>query len=210
MDGLAEELAALARPGGRRGQRAAWSTFFTQRVACCDVKLWPALEPLLPVSYDLESLYRLHLQLQHGELTAQLFGLGQDGRDANSAALGCLARRARRAVAARGQAQPGPRTAAVRAWTSCWRSAVLAQRADELEALGLELLREARGAWTPRGPRRRRCARWQRGASRLGRACSRWSKSAYDNAQELIRYGPAPAPGAGQAGAARLPRRRPS
>ena len=70
VEGLATELAGLAGEEGIEDM-ASMEHFFTKRVACCDTKLWPALEPLLPVSYDLETLQHFIGQLQNGEFTAR-------------------------------------------------------------------------------------------------------------------------------------------
>lgn len=183
VEGLAEELAAVAGQDGVEDS-SSLEHFFVKRVACCDVKLWPAIEPLLPVSYDLESLHRFIVQLQHGELTAELFGLGQDGRDANSVGLAAWLQARRR----RGTPAAKPSLARERLLSRLDQlraQRLLAQRADELEALGLELLRvaadlDAAGtapaalrAWREEHPD------W---AEHVG-----LDKNAYDNAQELIR-----------------------
>lgn len=183
VDGLAEELAAIAGQEGIEGA-SSLEHFFTKRVACCDMKLWPAVEQLLPVSYDLDSLHRFIVQLQHGELTGRLFGLGQEGRDANSVALAAW----RQALRRRGTpaAKPSAARARLLARLDQLRAQRLqAQRADELETLGLDLLRQAAdadNAGAGAGALRAWCEEHPDWAGHIA-----LDQSVYDNAQELIR-----------------------
>ena len=77
-DSLADELAALAEREGVAAENSL-ENFFIRRVAGCDLKLWPAVEALLPVEYDLGTLLDFIKALQRGELTAQLFDLQERG-----------------------------------------------------------------------------------------------------------------------------------
>ena len=84
-DELAAELAALAQREGVEAEDSL-EHLFTRRIAGGDIKLWPALEPLLPVEYDFDTLYDFIARLQDGAYTAQLFGLAGPG-EANARAL---------------------------------------------------------------------------------------------------------------------------
>lgn len=183
LDGLAGELAALA---GREGieDQASVEHLFTRRVACGDLKLWPALEPLLPVEFDLATLHRFILSLQSGELTAQLFGIGQQGNNANSVALTAwlAARRKRHLVQHKAPAAQERLRVKLE---QLRQQRELAVRAEELETLALALLGEtgqAEGAEL--GPGRMR--QWMKEHPDWAPFASP-ERGAYDNAQGMLR-----------------------
>jgi hypothetical protein len=183
VEGLATELAGLAGEEGME-DLASMEHFFTKRVACCDTKLWPALEPLLPVSYDLETLQHFVSRLQNGEFTAELFGLGQEGRDANAVAFSVWQQARHR----RGRPAAKPDLARERLQTrldQLRQQRGLASRADELERLGLELLGQAEGL-DAAGLAPAALRAWRDEQLDWGQYIA-LDKNAYDNAQELIR-----------------------
>lgn len=177
-DGGIDELA------GELGDTADLAEFFSRRVACCDVKLWPAVEPQLPVEYDLESLLSFIARLQRGELTAQLFGLHDHG-DANELALeNWSAARLKRGTRSRPADQERQRAAA--RLDQLLRQRALAARADEVEQLALELLRQAEQLDAGEGAAQHLTS-WQRQHPDWAEQIA-LDRSAYDNAQELVHY----------------------
>jgi predicted ribosome quality control (RQC) complex YloA/Tae2 family protein len=184
VDGLADELAGLA---GREGVEDAGSvaTLFARRVAACDLKLWEALEPYLPVEHDLDTLYEFILQFQRGDYTARLFGIGQDGRSANDiASLGWRNARQKRGAYAKPPDVAQARLAVRLDQLHEQRAA--AGHADELEQAALEMLRQAADLdASGEGPAQ--LGAWQQ-------AHPDWAgqvaldRSVYDNAQNLIHY----------------------
>jgi predicted ribosome quality control (RQC) complex YloA/Tae2 family protein len=182
-DALAEELAALA---GKRGLAVGHSLeeFFTRRVAGVDLKLWPALEPLLPVEHDLDTLHSFILQLQNGEFTPQLFNLGHE-RSANDAALELwLAYAEKRGGGRAGRPDLERERLGVRL-DQLREQFAASLRADDIEQAGLELLRRTGAEDTAVD------------SELLAEfaAVQPWladqlvlDKPAYDNAQALIQY----------------------
>ena len=169
---------------GELGATTDLAEFFSQRVACCDVKLWPAVEPLVPVQYDLESLLSFIAQLQRGELTAQLFDL-EDHGDANQLVLErWSAARRKRGTRSRPADQERQRVSA--RLDQLLGQRALAERADEVEQLALELLREAEQLDTGEGAAQH-LADWQRQHPDWAEQIA-LDRSAYDNAQELVHY----------------------
>jgi predicted ribosome quality control (RQC) complex YloA/Tae2 family protein len=147
-DALAEELAeinsneGLKAADGKAVKPNALEQLFTRRVAGCDVKLWPLIEPLLPVTYDIQTLHGFINQLQHGNLTAELFGLGSDGRNANAVIIEqWLAARRKRGHPGSSPASMQPELAKRLDQLSVQLG--LAERAEELEHLALDLLARA-------------------------------------------------------------------
>ncbi|MBN2082542.1 DUF814 domain-containing protein [bacterium] len=183
VDALADELADLA---GREGVEAEDSLahFFARRVAGCDVKLWDKVEPLLPVSYDLESLWEFTHRLQRGDLTAELFGLTQRG-DANRLALETW----RKALKRRGlkPARTNVERERIAARIDLLREQLRqAGRADAVEQAALAMLREA-GEIDDCGTSAAYIQAWQQAHPDWAEQVAP-EKSAYDNAQELVHY----------------------
>ncbi len=178
LHSLAAELEAASAAAPEEPLRE----LLTRRVAGGDVHLWDALEPLVPVEHDLKALQDFIAALQAGELTAQLFGL--DSRSANDVALAQwqAARSGERAPAAPGA---GGQRDDFRQQQIAAQLA-LAQRADELEALALELQRHAR-ALSSRDAEVALLRGWQ-AANPDWAARVALDKSAEDNAAELIQY----------------------
>ncbi|MEK6212679.1 MAG: NFACT family protein, partial [Vibrio fluvialis] len=83
---LADEMAEIALDDGVEA-KGALKHLFTVRVACCDKKTWPSVGALLPVEHDLQSLFDFIRSFQRGEFTQNIFGIGEDGRDANQVGL---------------------------------------------------------------------------------------------------------------------------
>ncbi|MCC7477602.1 DUF814 domain-containing protein [bacterium] len=151
MDGLAAELAQLgSSETAEEGEGASAGAnplelLFTRRVAASDAKLWPAVETLLPVTYDLQTLLGFISNLQRGTLSSELFGLGHEGATANSVALKqWLQARGRRGKAG-STGVPLLQELAHRLDQLNERLA-LSLRADELELLALEMLSQAEQA----------------------------------------------------------------
>jgi predicted ribosome quality control (RQC) complex YloA/Tae2 family protein len=182
-DELAGELAELA---GREGLSAEGTLegFFTHRVAGCDVKLWPALEPLLPVEYDLDTLLEFISRLQRGELTAQLFELAERG-DANRLALASW-RRARRKRGLKPSPTDVERDRAAVRLDQLREQQRLAERADEVEQLALEILKQSERI-DQAGEAGEYIARWMKAHPAWAEQVSP-AASVYDNAQELVHY----------------------
>lgn len=148
--GLAEELAQLggaieAETGEGADKRAISNPLellFTRRVAASDAKLWQRIEPLLPVTYDLQTLHGFIAGLQRGSLSSELFGLGDHGSTANSVALAQW-------LEARGKRKQGGPAGAPQVQELAARldqlnaRLALALRAEELELLALEMLTQA-------------------------------------------------------------------
>lgn len=184
VEGLADELTALAQREGVEDAESI-AALLTRRVAACDVKLWEALEPLLPVEYDLDSLYHFISQLQHGDFTAQLFGLGKDGRSANDAALeNWLSARRRRGPA--GRAPDLVQTRIAVRIDQLMEQLRTAGQANELEQLALEMLRTA-AENDASGDAAAYLANWRQEHPDWAQEVS-FERSVYDNAQELIHY----------------------
>lgn len=180
-EGLEVQLAAdsgqeLAHDSGTLEQ------FFVQRVAGCDARLWPALEPLLPVEYDIESLYQFILRLQRGELTAELFALREHG-DANRRALADWSgARARRGV--RQPAGNPRRERAAQRLEQLMEQLRATEQAEALEQLGMALLNQA-GELDASGRAGAHLVDWQQRYPHWAELVST-GRSVGDNAQELI------------------------
>jgi predicted ribosome quality control (RQC) complex YloA/Tae2 family protein len=182
---LGAELAALAGAEGVAGG-GALRELLTRRIAGGEVKLWAALEPLLPVAYDLDTLHRFIAELQSGEYTGQLFGLGGPG-DANRVALEAW-------HGAAGAAGGGPQRThghepdgrPPAAPTAVQAQLALAQRADELESLGLELMAQAE-ALDAAGAAPQHMAAWQATHPDWAAQADPLASVA-DNAQRLVNY----------------------
>jgi len=183
VDNLADELAALAERDGVE-RTDSLERFFARRVAACDVKLWPEVEPLVPVEYDLAALLEFIAQLQRGELTAQLFALKAKG-DANRLTLRLWEEARRKRGLKQRPADLARERTAIRLDQLLVQRA-LSERADEVEQLALEMLRHA--AELDAG---------DKGGAYLSNWCEQhvdWAdtvsldKSVYDNAQELVHY----------------------
>ena len=182
-DDLAGELADLA---GRDGVEDPDSikSFFTHRVACCDMRLWREVENLLPVEYDLNTLHDFIVALQRGDLTARLFDLKAKG-DANTVTRG-LWETARRKRGMKSRQPDQARRKVANRLDQLLQQRRQAERADEVEQLALEMLRrsgevdgdEAAGAYL-RG--------WRETHPDFAAQVS-LDRSAYDNAQELVHY----------------------
>ncbi len=146
-EGLAEELAQLGgaveadnAEADNRSISNPLELLFTRRVAASDAKLWPRIESMLPVTYDLATLYGFIAGLQRGSLSSELFGLGEDGATANSVAIKqWKAAKGRRHTGAGSSGQPQVQELSHRLDQLTARLA-LALRADELELLALEML----------------------------------------------------------------------
>jgi predicted ribosome quality control (RQC) complex YloA/Tae2 family protein len=189
VDDLASELATFAAEHGiekEQGIEAEHSLegFFTHRVAGVDLKLWPALEPLLPVEYGLETLHSFILQLQNGEFTAQLFSIDHE-HSANDVALEqWLAQSAKRGGGRVGRPDIARERLGVRL-DQLREQLALGQRADEIEQAGLELLRQT-GAEDALADSVL-LAEFTAAHAWLAEQVS-LDKPAYDNAQALIQY----------------------
>jgi predicted ribosome quality control (RQC) complex YloA/Tae2 family protein len=156
----------------------------TSRVAGCDVKLWPALEPLMPVEYDLHVLLDFIKSLQDGALTPQIFG-AKDWRGANQAVLDmwCQVRKKR--------GMKHRRTDAARERLSIRLDQLqhqrkLSDRADEVEKLALDMLRRANDEDSA-GNAHAFITQWQDEHPDWAEQVTA-ERSVYDNAQELVHY----------------------
>jgi predicted ribosome quality control (RQC) complex YloA/Tae2 family protein len=181
--GLADELAEIAESEGVHGQRAL-ERLFTNRTACADNRTWPAIEPLLPVNYSLESLLEFIARLQRGELTGSLFGLTAPG-DANRVGIeNWQTARARRGLR-REQASPELEQAQ-RLLDNLREQSRQSARADEYELLALELLRISSDHAEPEDEARL-LRQWREDHPELAGQIT-IGKSVYDNAQELVNW----------------------
>jgi hypothetical protein len=112
----------------------------TRHVAGGDVHLWPSLQVLYPAEASGVDLREFVANLQSGNLNGQLFGL--DNRSANAVTLDKW-RQASSPSNSKAERLPqmevDPRRAQIMAQLE------LAQKAEELEESGLEMLRRARG-----------------------------------------------------------------
>jgi len=182
-DDLAQELAELA---GREGLTAEGTleNFFSRRVAGGDVKLWPVLEPLLPVEYDLDTLLEFIGRLQRGELTAELFELNARG-DANRLAFDNW-RRARKKRGLKPSRTDTERERAGARLDQLLEQQRLAAQADEVEQLALEILKQAERV-DQSGSADEFINRWAAEHPAWAEQVSA-AKSVYDNAQELVHY----------------------
>ena len=135
-DELAQmELATAGDPGDLL------HLFFTKRVAGGDQRIWPQLEQLIPIEYDIDGLHAFIDKLQAGEFNQQLFQIGSS-RDENAAGLEqWLAARKRRGATRKQENPQQARTAATLDQLIANRRT--AQRADELEMLALDMLGSA-------------------------------------------------------------------
>jgi predicted ribosome quality control (RQC) complex YloA/Tae2 family protein len=178
---LEAELATLAAEAANAAAQAApLRELLTRRIAGGEVKLWPALEPLLPVEHGLDALYAFVRELQAGELTARLFDLHEPG-DANRTALKAWQTATRSAAPATKETRPAADAAAgIRAQLA------LAARADELEQLGLELL-SAAALDTEASLAQTRLAAWQAEHADWAERIDPLASVA-DNAQRLVNF----------------------
>ena len=183
LEGLADELAAIAAKEGVEGERA-MEKLFTNRVACSDNRIWPVLEPLLPVDYSLESLLEFIEQLQKGELTGQLFGLVEPG-DANTVTLELW----QRARGRRGKQAPRSNQQleqAQRLLDNLREQSKQSSRADEFELVALELLRVSADYEDPEQAAAF-LRQWKEDNPELAGQIT-IGRSVYDNAQELVHW----------------------
>jgi len=182
-DGLADELADLAGRDGVEDPNSI-SSFFIRRVACCDMRLWPEVEKLLPVEYDLDTLHGFISQLQRGDLTSQLFSL-KGKADSNQLSWNLWAQaRLKRGMRPKKPDVHRERISARLDQLLAQRA--LADRADEVEQLALEMLRDAAkvdGAGTAGAY----LSEWQEAHPDFAGQVSR-DRSVYDNAQEIVHY----------------------
>ena len=163
---------------------ASLEPFFTQRVAGCDMRLWPRLETQLPVEYDLDSLHQFISQLQRGEFTAQLFSLTEHG-DVNHCALAewSAARRKRNVR----PAPSSPRRQRVEArYDQLIEQQQLVEQAELLEAAGMQLLQSAE-QYSSSGMALQHLVDWQQQHPQWA-ALVDPERAVYENAQELIRH----------------------
>lgn len=149
---LAAELANLGRPAAAEEDEGGVADaganplelLFTRRVAASDSRLWARIEKLLPVTYDLTTLYGFIDNLQRGNMTGELFGLGQDGASANSVALEqWLKARARRGNSTAGGSAVPQRQELAHRLDQLSERLEMALRSDEVETLALEMLSAA-------------------------------------------------------------------
>lgn len=184
VDDLAGELSSMAVKVGLERQDSL-KEFFTRSVAGVDVKLWPLLEPLLPVDYDLGAVHQFIRELQRGDYTAQLFGFTAKRR-ANDVALELW----RKASSKRGKGKAGKpdaqRERLGARLDQLHEQRMLSERADEVEHLALELLKESSVEQRELSDGER-LAQWQAANPEWAEQVS-LGKSLYDNAQELNQY----------------------
>jgi predicted ribosome quality control (RQC) complex YloA/Tae2 family protein len=178
---LGDELARCSSSVDGSGD--ALEELLSRRVAGGDVRLWPHLTHLLPVEYTLDSLYKFILNFQRGDLTSALFGLGTAGATANSVALESW-REARRERRSHTPAPSGKPELLASKLSQLQEQQLQASRADELEALALEMLRQARDL-DARGEAAGFLAAWSAEYPDWAQYLN-VERSAYDNSQELI------------------------
>ena len=183
VDALADELATLAEGHGIEVENSL-KELFTRRIAAVDLKLWPALEPLLPVEYDLDGLHQFIFQLQNDDHTAQLFGLGHS-RTANDVALEQWLAHAGKRGGGRARTLSPERTRLGKRLDQLREQLAASQHADEIELAGLELLRQTGEDNTP--PDGELLAQFTKAYPTLADQIA-LDKPAYDNAQTLIQY----------------------
>jgi predicted ribosome quality control (RQC) complex YloA/Tae2 family protein len=115
--------------------------FLSRKVAGGDTRIWPQLESLIPVEYDLQHLHDFIVRLQGGEFNTELFGLSA-ARDENAAVLAeWLATRRKRGMPRRKEDPQRRRVA--NTLDQLMEEHRNAQRADELELHAVEMLGEA-------------------------------------------------------------------
>ncbi len=183
VEALAEEFMLLAGKHGIESE-STLEQFFTRRVAGVDLKLWPAIEPLLPVEYNLDALYDFICQLQNGDFTAQLFNLGH-GSSANDLALAQWLEHAGKRGGGRANKPDLERERLGVRLDQLREQLALSYRADEIEQAGLELLRQTGVVDAP--PDSELLKRFLETHSWLSDQVS-LDKPAYDNAQALVTY----------------------
>jgi predicted ribosome quality control (RQC) complex YloA/Tae2 family protein len=113
--------------------------FFVRHVAGCDKRVWPGLEPLLPVDYSISSLHEFIERFQRGAFNNELFELSPEN-SANRIALAQFSSRTASPAAAvtRGRAaDAGGKQDQLR------QHLALARRADEVEELAAQMMQEA-------------------------------------------------------------------
>jgi len=182
-EGLTDELSAALGQEAAADQ-AGLEHLFVQRVAGVDVKLWPALEPLLPIEHDIDTLCQFIQQLQRGDFSAQLFGFGREGCSANDVALELW----RQARSRRRLSRPvgAAHTQLATTLDQLHEQRRLASRADEIESLALELLRGPAESAEP-GEARLALSRWQEAHPEWA-AQIRLDRSVQENGQHLLHY----------------------
>lgn len=180
VGGLAEEYSRIATAAG--GDSDALEELIARRCACGDLRIWPALARLVPVQYELQSLYDFILAFQRGEYTGELFGLGP-GHGPNEAGLEAW-------LEARGKRGLTPRPVSDAAAKLTARIDQLmterekAMQGEELERLALEMLAHA-DSYDKTGRSAEYLRMW-------GELHPQWAaelaleRSVYDSAQELI------------------------
>jgi predicted ribosome quality control (RQC) complex YloA/Tae2 family protein len=182
-EGLTDELSAALGQEAAADQ-AGLEHLFVQRVAGVDVKLWPALEPLLPIEHDIDTLCQFIQQLQRGDFSAQLFGFGREGSSANDVALELWRQaRSRRRL---GRPAGAAHTQLATTLDQLHEQRRLAAHADEIESLALELLRGPAEFAEP-GEARHALNRWQEAHPEWA-AQIRLDRSVQENGQHLLHY----------------------
>lgn len=180
VSGLAEEYARIATAAGAEGD--ALEELIARRCACGDLRIWPVLSRLVPVQYELQSLYDFILAFQRGEYTGELFELGPEHGPNEAGLEAWLEARGKRGMAPRPVSDAAAKLTARIDQLMAEREKAL--QGDELEQLGLAMLAQAE-AYDQGGKAGEYLRMWAELHPVWGEQLAP-ERSVYDNAQELI------------------------